>query len=285
MLLVPSLVANTNWLLSRFNGTTNRKTILVPYSRCLAIDIFGYLISLEIQPNKIYVNRYDRTNLMLIKQVELPVPYTVVPMLTYYDRMIFISGENNRIYIFDDLNFTLLRQITCGTNLDQPRNLIFMESLKLMIVGSYDNNKLTFFRVNSLTNYTCLNNTVSDGKLQALFKVNDTFFYLTTIATYVIYSYQFDGQIWIRSVYVNVSQTLQLAGISVAHIKIDSYQRRWVLVQKFGIVLYDQWGTYLGKWNMGKQPFDLIILNDYRIIVGENNNSSFLTLYDPQIVS
>jgi hypothetical protein len=252
------------------------------YSRCLEMDVFGYLLSFESISPTTYVNRYDRTSLTLIKRTPLPITYTTVGALTYYNKMIFIGTENSSIYIFDHVNFTLLGNISCGTSLSEPRNLIFMESLNIMIVASYTNNKIVFFRINSATSYTCLNSTSLNGGPQALQKINDTFFYATAYQIACIYSYQFDGQVWIQSLFANITQTLGIANTDVAQVRVDQLQRRWVMLPKYGLIIYDQFGTYLSKWKMGYRPFDIFISNDYRVIIAENSNFS-VTLYDSQV--
>lgn len=246
------------------------------------MDIFGYLLTLETLSTTLYVNRYDRTSLTLIKSTALPILYTKMAALTYYNNMIFIGTENNTVFVFDHVNFTLLVNISCGSSLSQPRNIVFMESQKLMIIASYANDKIVFFRINSPTSYTCLNSTTLSGGPQALLKINDNLFYATTYDSISIYSYQFDGQTWVRSLFANVSQTIGLSNINLAGMQVDNLQRRWVAAVKFGLVIYDQWGTYLGKWKIGTYPFDIFISNYYRVAIAENKNST-LSLYDPQI--
>jgi hypothetical protein len=51
----------------------------------------------------------------------------------------------------------------------------------------------------------------------------------------------------------------------------------------FGLVVYDQWGTFLGLWKFGNAPYDIYISNDYRLVVSDYGNSS-LTLYEPNII-
>jgi len=246
------------------------------------MDIFGYLLSLEASFTTTYVNRYDRTTLTLVKQTALPIPYTTLAILTYYNNMIFISGPNATVFIFDQVNFILLATITCGSNLNQPRNLIFIESQNLMILVSYKNDKIVFFRINSPTNYTCLNSTTLAGGPQALLKISDTFFYATAYDGITIYSYQFDGQTWGQSLFVNVSQTTGLSSIGVAQLRVDNLQRLWVTLPHYGLAIYDQLGNFLGKWKVGSMPFDIFIFDDYRVIIAETGNTN-LSFYDPQV--
>ncbi len=84
--------------------------------------------------------------------------------------MILISVPYNIIYIFDHVNFTLLGNITCNSEFSEPRNIIFLESQQLMIVVSYTNSKIIFFRINAPTSYTCFNRTLLPGGAQAHLK-------------------------------------------------------------------------------------------------------------------
>lgn len=157
-----------------------------------------------------------------------------------------------------------------------------MESQKLMIIASYYNDKIVFFRINSPTNYTCLNSTTLSGGPQALSKINDNFFYAITYNSASIYSYRFDGQTWVSSLFANASQATGLSNTRVAQLHVDNLQRRWAVLAYFGLVVYDQWGTFLGKWKIGSTPFDIFISDDYRVVIAENGNSN-LSFYDPQV--
>jgi hypothetical protein len=249
--------------------------------RCLVLDIFGYLLTLEVVSNTTFINRYDRTNLNLIQHTALQMPYTTSGMLSYFNGMVFISPNYNTISIFDHVNFNLLGVINCGSNIGQPRDIIYIENQRLMIIASQAPfNGLYFVHFDSPTNYTCLNGTSLSGGPQAILKINETFFYVTTWAGHCIYAYSFNGQVWIRSLFVNITQTLGNSGVNIGHIQIDNLQRRWVMVVGFGLVIYDEWGTFLGMWKFGTSPFDIFISNDYRLIISDYGNSS-LTLYEP----
>ena len=255
------------------------------YPRCLVIDTFGYLLTLETINSTTYINRYDRTSLEMIQQVALQMQYTSIGMISYFNEMIFISPNYNNISIFDHVNFSLLGIINCGSNLAQPRDIIFIEDQKILIIASLNTNTLVFVRFNLPTNYTCLNSIhlPSGADPQALMKINETFFYVTTWGSKCVYSYYFDGMTWIQSLFANVSQTLTLSNIHLGHLHVDSLGRRWVMVVGFGLVIYDEWGTFLSLWKFGNAPYDIYISDDYRLIVSDFGNSS-LTLYEPNII-
>jgi hypothetical protein len=266
------------------NTTIPTKIIPVQYPRCLVIDTFGYLLTLETINITTYINRYDRTNLQLIQQVALQMQYNSISMLSYYNEMIFISPYYNNISIFDHVNFSLLGIINCGSSLNQPRDIIFIENQKMLIIISLSTNTLVFVRFNSPTNYTCLNSThlPSGASPQALMKINETFFYVTTWSSKCVYSYSFNGLTWIQSLFANVSQTLSISSIHLGHLHVDSLGRRWMMVVGFGLVIYDEWGMFLSSWKFGNASFDIYISDDYRIIVSDYGISS-LTLYEPNI--
>ncbi|UJR17935.1 hypothetical protein I4U23_004834 [Adineta vaga] len=277
------LISNISWILSRLNTTNIIHTIPIAYARSVAMDLFDYFLTLEAYSGVTYVNRYDSTNLKLIKRTPLPITSTSSAILTYYNKMIFISASYNIIYIFDHVNFTLLGNITCDFEFSEPRNIIFLESQQLMIIVSYINSKIIFFHINSPTNYTYFNSTSLPGGAQALLKINDTFFQVTTYNTGIIYNFKLNGQIWISSLFVNVSETSGVSNVRLASLHIDHLQRRWVMLSSYGLAVYDQWGNYLDKWKVGIDPFDIFILNDYRVAIAQRANANF-TLYNPQIL-
>jgi hypothetical protein len=201
--------------------------------------------------------------------------------------MVFISPNYNNISIFDHINFNLLGVINCGSNISQPRDLIYIENQNMMIIASQSNYRLVFVRYYSPTNYTCLDSISlsSSGDPQALLKINETFFYVTT-GTYCIcvYGFHYDGHVWIQSLFANINQTLKIPNISLGHVQVDNLQRRWVIVVKFGVVVYDQWGSFSVMWKFGNKPFDIYISNDYRFVVSDYGSFS-LILYEPPIIA
>ncbi len=265
------------------NTTTPTKLVPVQFPRCLIIDIFGYLLTLEAKNSTTYINRYDRTSLTLVQSTALSMAYTSQGMLTYNDGMIFVGSYTTTISIFDHINFGLLGTITCGSNINQARDIIFIENQNTLIIASQNTNQLFFVRFYSPTNYTCLSGiSLPNGDPQALLKINETFFYVTSWGNKCVYSYHYDGEVWIPSLFVNVSQILGASIVGLGHLQIDNLERRWVMVVGVGLVIYDQWGTFLGLWGFGTSPFDIYISNDYHLIISDYGNSS-LTLYEPDI--
>jgi hypothetical protein len=282
IILVPTSISDTNWLISRLN-TTAPKVISVQNPRCLILDTFGYLLTLEAVSGTTFMNRYDRTNLDLIQHIALQMLYTSIGMLSYFNGMIFISPNYNNISIFDHVNFTLLGVINCGLNIIQPRDIIYIENQKMLIITSQSTLTLFFVQFNSPTNYTCLNSLALPGQPQGLLKVDDTFFYMAMSDNKCVYSFHFDGVVWIRSLFVNVTQTVGSSSIYLGHVHIDDLERRWVVVVGFGLIIYDEWGSFLGMWKFGNQPYDIYISNDYRLIVSDYGNSA-LSLYEPSFI-
>jgi hypothetical protein len=121
-------------------------------------------------------------------------------------------------------------------------------------------------------NYTCLNGTtLPTVDSQALFKINETFFYVTSWSNKCVYK-----GIWIPSLFANVTQTVRSSIVGLARLQIDNLQRRWVVAVGFGVVVSDQSGNFLGLWKFGNGAFDIYISNDYRLVVSDYRNSSFI---------
>ncbi len=236
------MISNINWLISLLNTTTPTNIVSVQSPRCLIIDIFGYLLTLEAISSTTYSNRYDRSSLTLVQSAALSMTYTAVGMLMYYNGMIFVSPHYNTIYIFEHINFGLLGTINCGSSISQPRDTIFIENQNMLIIASQNTNQLFFVLFNSPTNYTCLSGlSLPNGDdPQALLKVNDTFFYVTSWGTKCVYSYHYNGGVWIPSLFANVTQSTGPSITGLGHLQIDNLQRRWVMAVGIGLVVYDQ---------------------------------------------
>lgn len=285
-LLVPSSVSDTNWLISRLNQTTPFRQVTTERARALAIDAFGYLLTLDTVNSTSFFTRYDRITLNRIKRYVLPLNISDAGIFVYHKQMLFTSPRTqNFVHVYDFINFTLLSVITCGSFLQEPRDIIFVQNGHVMVVASTLNHFVLFFQVNSPTNYTCINRIASVNQTHGLAKVNETFFYATTWVSKDIYAFRFDGNNWTVSFFTNTLTVVpSIGGLDVAPVypRIDPHGRLWVVIFYYGLIVYDQHGTLLGKWRIPMVIFDVIITADYRFILSNRINSS-LTIYDPRL--
>ncbi len=116
--------------------------------------------------------------------------YNIYPLI----HQEFLPNDNVIVFIFQR---TIQRKfdifLFIDLSLNQPRNIIFIENQKLIIIASQNINALFFVSFNSSTNSTCLNGTtLPNGDPQALFKIKETFLYVTSWSNKCVYSYHYN---------------------------------------------------------------------------------------------
>ncbi|CAF1535987.1 unnamed protein product, partial [Didymodactylos carnosus] len=236
------------------------------------IDENGYLITVENVINGSFV-RINPDNLQVINKIPLSkTPCNVM----HHDSFYYIdTNMNNSIMVYDK-NMSLISEID-NTALS-PRDMLIIQNT--LIVASAANNKLLFFQINSLTNYTLVNSIQTTGTSpHGLTYVNDTYFYVVSFVSNTVYSYskiQPSSTNWTEALYIN-STTNGLG----THMTIDDCDRRWLSIAEYGIRIYDLDGTHLADWTITTMPFDLLILNNYVMIITLIFNNTMIRV-DPQ---
>ncbi|CAF1422054.1 unnamed protein product [Adineta ricciae] len=267
-------MSNLNSLLNQLK-MANMTIINVPNPRDAIIDDHGYLVTIEQFTNQL--TRFDPTTLNTISRLSLPnIPQGVEKdVVTYFNGSYYIGGNSDPITVIDSENLTVISNIT--TSSSGIRGLIFLQNGQTMIVASCATSSLIFLNRTSISPITY---TYSFSQLtsfvcpHAVWRVNDTFFYVTSYYLKLLYSFtatNTNAQ-WNENFLFNVSNGNELGG--AARVTIDNLNRFWFAYETDTIWIYDQVGTQLSNLTIPNSAiFDIRIMNNYLmyLIVAKTN--------------
>jgi hypothetical protein len=256
----------------------NETNVTAP--RCLVIDNHGYLVTIEETEHQIV--RYDPRTLKLINKTL--ISSTSIFALAYHQEKYFIALGDNTILVVDSNNFTKINSIS-SSEIDGPRDIIFLYDGRVMVVSSFKNNRILFFQRSntSSTNYTFFaRENTSFSKPHGLWYVNNSCFYVTSWDEAAIYSYtSFNNTSWKVKLLVNASAV----GISSSgsHLLIDKCERIWLVTYSNGIYVFDKEGRWLGQVTIDSNAIiDALVTDNYVVFVSDRVNGKIIRL-DPQL--
>jgi hypothetical protein len=181
------------------------------------------------------------------------------------------------VRIYNETNSGLQLQYILNVS-SIPRQVVFILNNTWMLVPRQSANVIDFYSVDLTTNYFKLNHSVSApyAGVYTLTKRNDTFIYVCFWQTRApVFTLSYNGSLWMLS---NLTATFTSGSEVPAQVAIDSCQRIWVTVYKFGIRIYDTTGnTLLANWSNISTGLDtLLILDTYETFFGDYDNNKIL---------
>ncbi|CAF0733055.1 unnamed protein product [Didymodactylos carnosus] len=267
--------SNISLLLSKLISATSIATILnVPSPRFIKSVDNDHLATISnINNGSLY--QFDEDNLTLLTKNDLTAVGTPNSLL-YYNQYYYVANITKNIAVYDK-NMTFITYIH-DTNLSSPRDMAVIGNM--LTVATTSDKLIIFFSMNPSGNYTRVNYIhTSAASPHGITYVNDTFFYVTFYGGDSVYSYRnnpVSSNNWTETSFVNMT------GGSGTHMVIDDCDRRWVVVFNYGIKIYDAFGIHLADWNITKTVFDLVILNNYVMIISDNGRNQTMRI-DPNI--
>jgi hypothetical protein len=247
--------------------------------RNVALDDYGYVVTVE--ETAYYLDRFDTTNLTRINH--LFIGSEKLMAVAYNQGAYYVATNNNSMMVIDGGNLSTLINITL-TYVNGPRDIIFLNQGQTMVVTSNTNNSLVFFnRSNNSYNYTfSYLQSVSYVGPHGLWRVNDSFFYVTSYTGNAIYSYSATGMNgkWIER-WVFTAPTAP-STIDTTHVTIDECNRFWLSVETDAVQIYDQQGNLLGNYTIPNSIiFDVKMTNNYLMYFSDKSNR--IIRVDPNI--
>ncbi|CAF1453717.1 unnamed protein product, partial [Didymodactylos carnosus] len=270
---------NISWVLNKIeNSLTSSVDVAGPLN--LYIDDQDNLVTAEYYGRLIKLNRYNLTVLNRITLLD------GVGAISYNEGYYYIGSgipgtTTAYLSIYDSHTMALIVNITGPTSYFGPiRECRFINNNSIMIALSqaqYSYSLLLFYQINSPTNYTLIRQLMAPTwAVYCLYKVNDTFFYLTMFYTNsLIYTVQYNSftQNWTITQFV----TLTVQPTTPASVLIDPCNRIWVADYYGGIRIYDQQGQYLTTWNTIVQtPLYMLMLDNYELYIADDGNNRIL---------
>ena len=258
--------------------------IKVPEARCLTMDNLGRIVAIEQNPP--YIVHFNATDLTLISQTSIPNAAQVWG-LTYINEAYYITTDSNNVLVLDSNNLTLINTIT-WPDISNPPDILFLDNGQTMVIASFGNNKLIFFRQSTSvpTNYSFAyeQSVISITSPHGFWRVNDTFFYVTAWYDNKVSSFRADSSnstSWTETLAINSQPIGPTSGGS--HIAIDECERRWFVLQSYGIQIYDIDGNLIGNITVPNSSyFAVLITEDYVIYLSDNTNGQIIKI-DPGV--
>jgi len=266
-----------NYLLNKLRMATII-SINVSSPRDAVIDDHGYLVTVEELTNNL--DRFNPINLSKINSIALPNtdPMTVV----YFKDAYYIAPSSSPMTVIDSENLTLLT--TIPTQISGIRGIIFLNNGQTMVVTSYYDNRVVFFNRTSLVSIqynTSFSQSTNFSGPHGIWRVNDSFFYVTSYPGNSLYSFRATGiyNQWIQTLVLPYTNTNGQGG--AARVTIDECGRFWSTFEMNTIFIHDQQGQYIGNWTIPNSTiFDIKIMDNYLIYLTESINNKTIRV-DP----
>ncbi|UJR11745.1 hypothetical protein I4U23_015926 [Adineta vaga] len=236
------------------------------------IDSNNYLVTVEQRTD--YLVRFDSTNLTRIFRQSRANSNQLA--ITFFNNAYYIASDDGEsITVIDSRNLTILSIIpTSGCGI---RGIIFLNQGQTMIGTAYDDNSLVFLNRTSLVpivyKISFLKRT-SFPDPHGIWRVNDSFFYVTSNINNALYSFQTtnSGRSW-NETFVLQMPSKDDVGYS-SRVTIDECNRFWFAFERDTILIYDQDGAKLGSWILPNSTvFDIKIMDNYLMYITESNTN------------
>jgi hypothetical protein len=271
---------NITDLLSKLN-MVNMTLRNVTNPRQAIIDNHGYLVTAE-EPTTSYLDRFDPTNLTRINHVLLANPQSMA--VTYFNGAYYIAPYYSEMTVIDSENLTVLTNISTTTY--GIRDIIFLDDGQTMVVTSCDTNSLVFLNRTSLlsNNYKfTFSQKTTFGCPHGLWRVNDSFFYVTSNTNNSLYSFKATKNYtrWNETFCFFTPKVNGTGGLT--RVIIDECDRFWFASETNIISIYDQQGTQVGNWrNTNWSVFDIKIMDNYLMYLSDSRMNRIIRI-DPKI--
>ncbi|CAF1489673.1 unnamed protein product, partial [Adineta steineri] len=273
---------NITYLLNKLK-LANLISKSVSNPRDAVIDNNGYLVTAETNINYLY--RFDPVTLNIINQISYPnLPsYVEYDVVTYFNGSYYIVAHSAPITVIDSENLTVISYISTSTN--GIRDIIFLNNGQMLVGCSCDTDSLIFLNRTSLEPITynvTFRQSTSFTCPHGMWRVNDTFFYVTAYNSMSLYSFSANGNLglWDETL---VFTTSGQSGGGAARVTIDGSGRFWFAYETDNVLIYDQEGTQLGNLTIpNSQIFDIKIMDNYLMYFTAAKTSQVMRL-DPNI--
>ena len=274
-------VPDNDFLLSQLNASTPTYAN-VSSPMCLLIDDRGYLVTVSTTNKSIF--RFHPNNLTRIDQPASPI-FSDSPQTIAHQNGAYYIGFRAFILVVDATNMTQIHNIS-STSLDDTRDMMFLNGGQHMIVASMGSKRLLFFSRSSATshNYDFMGEQLVSHLLpHGLFRVNDTFFYLTSHLNNTVHTYTSAGNI------TEWTETLVLDASSLAppshgwHVTVDNGGRYWFSLGENGVVIFGSQGLPRGSlYSLSGSIVDTLIVENYVVYLSNNAWGRIIRL-DPNL--
>lgn len=115
-------------------------------------------------------------------------------------------------------------------------------------------------------------------------RVNDTFFYATSWTNNSVYSYTANSNksmLWTETLAINAQSIGSTSGGS--HVTIDECGRLYIVLQQYGIEIYDADGYLIGNFTLPNTFFFTLLITDNYVMYLTDTLTGHVIKIDPNI--
>ncbi len=152
-----------------------------------------------------------------------------------------------------------------------------------MVVAIRTTQAIAFYTVASSTSFIFMFNLTAPGKPNTLYRVHDALLYMTTDSNsdpiYTL-TYNTTTNTWLWGTIPLTKSDTTSSNFQVA---IDACGRLWVSVNKYGIRIFDTYGTKsLYNWTLGDRLNGIALTKTFDLHVADHNDNQILS-YGPEL--
>ncbi|UJR32598.1 hypothetical protein I4U23_020058 [Adineta vaga] len=273
-------IPNTDTLLNKLIWSS-MTTANISNPSELLIDDYGYISTIDKSLDTF--SRFNITNLKLMNSIGIDT--SSVMAIAYDNGFYYIKAYTTPLVIINSTSLTIVNNISL-TSVNRARGIIFLKNGQIMVVSSYGTNSLVFFNRSNTSpiNYIFISNQlINCSGPYGMWRVNDSFFYVTSYNNYSLYSYSdpING-LWKETFLFTVSNINNSNG--VPHVTVDNGNRLWISLGTQTIYIYNQQGNILGNYTMpsNSKIADIKILANYVMYFSDVGMNRIIRI-DPNI--
>ena len=271
---------NLTYVIERLKNATQQITNTMG-PRCLVLDDQNRLATVETSSP--FLNLFNATTLVNLSRLQPSIGSTY-RSLAFNDDFYYVGLANSSILVLDSSTLSL-RNTIVSPSLSGIRDMIFLNDGRTMVVTSGGTNRLVFFNQSSSssTDYTlAYQQSITCTSAHGMWRVNDTFFYVTSWTDNRIYSYHAVNETsWAEAVVVDVKSIIPVSDGD--HVSVDECDRLWFSLGNAGVLIFDSQGVLLGNVSfLATYVFDALITKNYVLYLSSYSSNRVLRL-DPNI--
>lgn len=262
-----------DYLLEKLKNGTWTSTY-IPTPRNLILDDQNRLVTVEMEPARL--DRFHSRNLSLISRTNISGQYLMA--VGFNNGNYFAGLISGSIIVIHSANLSVVRNINSPFT-HNLRSIIFLNQGKTMVVSSTGNRTLVFLNQignGSSTNYNfSYQQMVNCPGLHGLTRVNDSYFYGTSVSNSSVYAYKSNANnlTWTERLVFDASSLQN--GTFGTFVSIDECGRFWFSLETFAVSIFDEQGIFLKSFSLiTGMIMDTLITDNYVMFFSDRNTTS-----------
>ena len=213
------------------------------------------------------------------------IPGSSLMNIAYYQQAYYVTRNDHSVLIIDSNNLSTINSIK-HSSIDRPRDMIFLDNGRTMILASAGNKALIFFNLtNNQTRKYVYSSRISTSysSPHGLWYVNDSFFYATSWDDKKIYSHSTNNNVSWTEGFFGDSGSASGSKRAGSHVTVDDSQRIWFSSNDVRMVIFARNGTPLSSFYSALTGvFDTLFMDNYVMFLSDDGGNRIVR-FDPTI--